>query len=451
MKKTNLLTGTLTILAIAWLALPIIHSARRLCPVRPTGVGEAQAITAWARKYGVSCTVCHTAGYKLTGPGQKFLRAGHKMPGDASMTDAKLTDYLAVTGKLRSAAKYSKVAEQDKADVIKTGSGFQAHAFSIYTGGPLDKGFSYFGEMYLSENESVSESPTKLADEQNSLQGNWARSKLAEMYLQYHHAFNDDAFVSARMGRIMSSLVHLHGGGARLEYSRPLPFMSSVGDNPYRTYNRQYGWALGSAYKDLFLELGLVNGTGKNENAVELDTEHHKDVFATMDYSLDSNGSMIGAYFYKGYYPLHWLAKAQGGDRFYQYGLLGNYTFNGSVNGALVGSLLWGNDRFTPTGSTAEMNHRSLTYYAEAQAHFKDGDIAPYVKWEYFDKDTALPDNEKFGPALGMHYKPFDHGRFVLEYSRYLTRGNTVPANPNTGKKKDTINQDLTLELQFMF
>lgn len=426
----------LAALALGWMMAP---------------VPEAHAITAWARKYGVSCNTCHAAGYKLTGAGQKFLRAGHKMPGDVSMKDAKMTDYLAITAKLRSSATSSKVEEQGKADVTKTGNGFQAHALSLYTGGPLDKGFSYFGEMYLSENEGVSADPAKLADEKNSLQGSWARSKLAELYLQYHHNFNEDAFVSARMGRIMSSLVHLHGGGARLEYSRPLPFTTTVGSNPYRTFNRQYGWAMGSGYKDAFLELGVVNGTGKVENAVELDTDHHKDVFATLDYSLDSNGSMIGAYFYKGYYPLHWLAKAQGGDRFYQYGLLGNWTKSGPVGGALVGSFLLGNDRFTPTAETQEKNHHSLTYYVEAQAHFNDGNIAPYVKWEYFDQDRALPDNEKFGPAIGVHYKPFDHGRFVLEYARYLSRGNTVPANPNIGKKKDTTTQDLTLELQFMF
>lgn len=437
MNARRFITKVLAALAVGWLLAP---------------VPEAHAITAWARKYGVSCNTCHTAGYKLTGMGQKFLRAGHKMPGDVSMKDAKMTDYLALTGKLRTTATYAKVSEATKQDVIKTGNGFQAHAFSLYTGGPLDKGFSYFGEIYLSENEAVSADPAKLADEKNSLQGNWARSKLAEFYLQYHKYFGDDAFISARMGRIMSSLVHLHGGGARLEYSRPLPFTSTQGDNPYRTYNRQYGWALGAGLKDVFLELGLVNGTGKVENAVELDTDHHKDVYATLDYSLDANGSMIGGYFYKGYYPLHWMGKAQGGDRFYQYGLLGNYTLkSGPVGGALVGSLLWGNDRFTPTGSTQEMNHRSLTYYVEAQAHFKDGDIAPYAKWEYFDKDTSLPDNEKFGPAFGVHYKPFDHGRFVLEYSRYLSRANTVPAAPNTGHKKDTISQDLTLELQFMF
>lgn len=440
MKTIKLLGGTLVVLAVSWM----------IAPVR-----DANAITAFARKYGVSCNVCHVAGYKLTATGQKFLRGGHKMPGaPAEEKDVKLGDYLALTAKLRSQATGSKVVEQDKEDVKKSGTNFQAHALSLYSGGPLDKGFSYFAEYYLSENESVSADPAKLVDEKNSLQGNWARSKLAEMYLQYHKYFADDVFVSARMGRIMSSLVHLHGGGARLEYSRPLAFNTTLGDNPYKTYNRQYGWSAAGAYKDLFVEAGLVNGTGKFENAVELDTEQHKDVFLTADYTLDSNGSMIGAYWYKGYYPLHWIAKAKGGDRFYQYGLMGNWTFKpGPVGGSLIGSVLWGNDRFTPTGATQtqEMSHQSLGYYVEAQAHLMDDVLAPYFRWDYINTDRAR-NGEKFGPVLGLNWKPMDHGRFVLEYSRYLSRGvSASPTPPIQGKKKDTQSYDLTLELQYMF
>lgn len=429
MKASRLMTRILAVLALGWLVVP---------------APEAHAITAWARKYGMSCTGCHSTGYKLNGTGQKFLRDGHKM-GEADMKGANMSDYLSVTGKLRSTAKYTKTVQGANAiDKKEPKNGFQAHALSLYTGGPLDSGFSYFAEFYLSENESKSDSVSNLNNETTvSDQGNWARSKLAEMYLQYHKNFGEDAFVSARMGRIMSSLVHFHGGGARLEYSRPLSFTTNVGNNPYRAFNRQYGWSVASGYKDLYAEFGLVNGTGKNENAVEVETDSKKDFFATLDYRFDMNGSMLGAYLYKGYYPLHWFAKAAGGDRFYQYGLLGNYTAKfDKVGGALIGSMLWGNDRYVPTGGVAEMNHRSMTYYVEAQGHFKDGNIAPYAKWEYFDTDTARPDDEKFGPAVGLHLKPFDHGRFVLEYSRYLQRVST---------RKDVTSHDLTLELQFMF
>ncbi|MBI5202993.1 MAG: hypothetical protein HY925_15485 [Elusimicrobia bacterium] len=435
MKTMKLLARAALVAVAAWSLMP----------------ADAHAITAWARKYGVSCNVCHVAGYKLTATGQKFLRGGHRMPGSPAEVDTKsvkLAEYTAITMKLRSSATGSKVVEQDKEDVKKSGTSFQAHALSLYSGGPLDKGFSYFAEYYLSENESVSADPAKLVDEKNSLEGNWARSKLAEAYLQYHKYWGDDVFWTARMGRIMSSLVHLHGGGARLEYSRPLPFNTNAGDNPYKAYNRQYGWATGLNVKDAFFEAGIVNGTGKVENAVELDADHHKDVFVTADYTLDDNGSMLGAYWYKGYYPLHWIGKAQGGDRFYQYGLMGNWQFKGPMPGAFVGSVLLGNDRFTPTGKTDEMNHQTLGYYVEAQAHFKDGDIAPYARWEYFNKDKANQ-GEKFGPALGINWKPMDHGRFVLEYSRYLTRGGGTPGSAT--KKKDTISHDATLELQFMF
>jgi len=36
---------------------------------------DAHAIAAWARKYGVDCKSCHTAGFKLSAMGQDFLRS----------------------------------------------------------------------------------------------------------------------------------------------------------------------------------------------------------------------------------------------------------------------------------------------------------------------------------------------------------------------------------------
>src|SRR3989338_7519828 len=105
---------------------------------------SSHAIAAWARKYGVSCNVCHTAGYKLTGAGQKFLRGGHQMSG-ADQKEANLSEYLSATMKLRnwqSNTNTETLATGVKAKVIR--NSFEAHALSLYMGGPLDNGFSSF-------------------------------------------------------------------------------------------------------------------------------------------------------------------------------------------------------------------------------------------------------------------------------------------------------------------
>ena len=51
-----------------------------------------------------------------------------------------LSDYASFTGKVRFNAEDKKI------------SSFEQHAFSLYTGGALGSGFSYFAEMYFHEN-----------------------------------------------------------------------------------------------------------------------------------------------------------------------------------------------------------------------------------------------------------------------------------------------------------
>ncbi|MBI4424879.1 MAG: hypothetical protein HY554_14195 [Elusimicrobia bacterium] len=406
------------------------------------GVNDAQAITAWARKYGVSCNVCHVNGYKLTAAGQKFLRGGHQMPGGETGKEANLSDYLAMTAKIRTWGTTTVTHESGKDDVRAAKSSFEMHALSLYSGGPLSNGFSYFSEFYLHENEKKF---TASASEANvSDMGDWGRSKLAEAFLQYDYKVNENAGVFGRAGRIMPWLIHLHGGGARLEYARGLPLQSTFGDNPYRPFARQYGVSFGGSYKDLFAEMGVVNGTGKLENAHEVDTDPHKDVYGTLDYTLDSNGSMLGVYYYRGSYPLHFFGKAKGRDLFYQAGLMGNYTFDVTEKhgGALIGMYLFGNNRYRATTAVTEEDHRSATYSLQAQGHLWGDKIGPYFRWEHFDPDKAKTDNETYGPVLGLNWKPFDHGRFVFEYSKYTKR---------VSQTKRTYDRAGTLEMQYMF
>jgi len=399
---------------------------------------ESQAISAWGRKYGVGCNVCHIAGYKLTYAGQQFLRHGHQMPG-AESKEANMSDYFSLTMKIRYWDKNKTVQQSGLADAIETRNSFEAHALSIYSGGPLDSGFSYFTEMYLHENER--KNPGENTESTESDMGDWARSKLAEAYLQYGNE-RDDLYFTARAGRIMPWLIHLHGGGARLEYSRPLPLTETVGSNPYRPFSRQFGAGVGVGFKEAFFEAGVVNGTGKYENTVEIGTDTYKDIYASLDYSIGDNGSMVGVYYYNGQFPLH-LLKTKGGenaDKFNQTGVMGQCVIK---QGALIGAYFSGSDEYTPTGGTSNVTYKSQSYYAEIQGYFMDSSLSPYFRWEFFDPDTDRSDSsEKSGPVLGIHWKPFDHGRFVLEASNYTTNDSSI---------KKTINRDITLEMQFMF
>jgi hypothetical protein len=61
----------------AWLLPPLVHHWRHLCPVKPDGVAESYAVPAFARKYGVSCSQCHTAWPDLNAYGRWFKIQGY--------------------------------------------------------------------------------------------------------------------------------------------------------------------------------------------------------------------------------------------------------------------------------------------------------------------------------------------------------------------------------------
>ncbi len=61
----------------AWLLPPMVHHWRHLCPVKPDGIAESYAVPAFARKYGVSCSQCHTAWPDLNAYGRWFKIQGY--------------------------------------------------------------------------------------------------------------------------------------------------------------------------------------------------------------------------------------------------------------------------------------------------------------------------------------------------------------------------------------
>ena len=405
---------------------------------------ESWAITAWARKYGVSCNVCHVNGYKLTRAGQQFLRRGHAMSGTEK--ELNLSDYLAITAKIRAWSDTTRVDEKGKPATNTNKNSFEMHALSLYSGGPLDKGFSYFAEMYLHENEK--KTPATSDETTDSDMGDWGRSKLAEAYLQWNSAGEGNYFTT-RFGRVAPSLLHFHNAGARLAYSRPTAISTSFGDNPYRPFSRQFGATAGVGVKDAFFEAGIVNGTGKYENTVELGDDTEKDIWVTGDYSLGDQGSMLGLSYYKGKFPLNKLKtpKGAGWDDFYSLGAVGNYTL---PKGAVIASYYFQEGGYRKVGGTSDTTYGASTMFLELQGYLKGDLLGPYTRYELVNYDPdrgALNDKTATAVAsFGINWKPFTFGRFVLEYNNVLTHQDTAATT-----YKDTKQNAVTLEAQFMF
>ena len=241
---------------------------------------NAEAIPAWAKKYGTDCSMCHRVGQSTLNPvGQDFLRRGHRMKDDEVVTE--LDKLFSLNTKLR-------VRDSNAPSYNST---FEVHAFSIYTGGMLSDHFSYFTEMYLYENTGKNSGPADSA----------YHSKLADAYLMYTSHPKSDTFTSFRVGQMNSSQMQLFWGvGPRYTETRNyLVNNSAVSPNGYKPFMRNFGAEVAQTVGGFHGALGVLNGTGASFSS-SVDNNESKDLYATIDYSLGSEGSAIGVYGYKG-------------------------------------------------------------------------------------------------------------------------------------------------------
>jgi hypothetical protein len=413
--------------------LAIAAAAALFASIRP-----ALAIPAWTRKYNVDCGSCHVAGFKLSRMGQDFLRSGHQMAG---WEESKSIDgHVSVAQKSRFNWAKTQVDGETKPG-SKTNS-FEQHALSLYMGGPLEKNWAYFAELYWHENSGATSGSSDLND--------YGRSKLADAYLQYFHRTADDVYTSARFGQFSPLLLHLHGVGARLSQDRPYVINSgTIGDNPYKGFVRQYGLELSQYYRGFNVAAAVMNGTGaKLFNRVDNDLK--KDVYATADYTFDDQGSILGVYGYMGHYPLRTdnAVKYAGYDDFNQLGVLGNFT---RKEGALVGALFTGNNEYSLTNEVAapadtadtKIEQKSLGYYAELQIYGLHANVQPFIRYDFWDPDTDVDDNEVSGPLFGINWRALDWGRLVVHYQILKTeKGNSA---------LDETRHSVTFEANFMY
>jgi hypothetical protein len=401
-------------------------------------VQPAAAIPAWTRKYGMDCSSCHAAGFKLNRFGQDFLRSGHQLANWEEKQD--------IGGHLSVAQKSRFNWSQTMVDgAVKPGSkvnSFEQHALSLYMGGPLQEEWSYFAELYWHENSGSTSGSSDLND--------YGRSKLADAYVHYVHHEAEAKYTSVRFGQFSPFLLHLHGVGARLSQDRAYVVNSgTVGDNPYKPFMRQYGLEVSQYVQGFTATAAIMNGTGaKLFNRVDNDLK--KDVYGTFDYSIDDFGSMLGVYGYSGHYPLSVDAPKTyvGYDDFNQLGVLGNFT---RKQGALVGALFTGVNKFSLTNEVAApadtantaVDRKSMGYYAEVQLYMLHPRVQPYVRWDFWDPNTDVDDNEVLGPMVGVSWRALDNGRLVAQYSALKTKKGSSTL--------DETKQAVTFELNFMF
>lgn len=365
----------------------------------------AHAVPAWGRRTGADCSSCHWGLNKLNHTGRMFLLRGHRMPDEEGIGNEgyNLTEYTSWASKVRF------VADKDADPSTK----FDVEALSIYSGGPIDKNFSYFFEYYMHERAG-------------DAAGAGSRSKLADAYLFYNSDAAADTFYWVRAGQIYPYLIYYYGSGGRLSISRNEAINRRPGGgNDYTPRDRAYGVSAGYVYEgNLLAEVGIVNSGGGNATPNIAETNNFKDVYATVEYVLDESGTGIGVYGYSGKF------KTAGGpeDKFDRVGVFANYTTPQYTISA--GALSGKHD--------LPASRRVRTWFAELGYNFTNTTLG-WVRYDHFYRDIAADaENRLVGLSVGVSHRLNSVGRLVVEYRNRKYSG------------KSDVN-DLTVELNWLF
>ncbi len=117
-----------------------------------TTIRDSEAIPAWARKYGVDCSMCHYAAVpRLNSFGQKFRWAGYRMPDEFGKEQdvTRVGDFFAT----RVRARFEYENPEEKIERTE----FTLHDATIFYAGPFTKNFSGFVEAEFEPEDGSTE------------------------------------------------------------------------------------------------------------------------------------------------------------------------------------------------------------------------------------------------------------------------------------------------------
>ena len=301
-----LASAVVGVLAVSWVLPPAVHRARRLCPVRQDGVPEAGAYAAFARRYGVDCSVCHISYPQLSEVGAKFRMAGYRMP-DEIGNEAKWSNWGDNTS--------VKLTETYKLSASVTGTGAAPETNGFSSGGvqwyPIEGAFG----KYVSVNDEVdftaAGTPTSIATN-NSNGKNSVVGKAGAMTMNNAHMIatlpvTSDSFVTVRAGLMDAfngyGASDSRGVGALSPTFKPTPSQFQPGGGASYTYNgfapNGEGVELGFNWKDTHVSAQVTNGfNSSTNNGVQGEDNRYKDYSVFVNQFIGE--SAIAAHFYSG-------------------------------------------------------------------------------------------------------------------------------------------------------
>lgn len=347
----------------------IFVSVTALLTVVLFGGSEAWAIPAWARKYGVSCNVCHRPNVpRLNEYGHQFRKLGYRVPEEAGhpVEYKEIGNYLAMRGRMR-------YDYEDFESGRKT-NGFRWNDATLFYAGPVTPNLSGFFELEVNESNEL------------------------EPLGQFSWLFGGpDRYAQIRLGQ-MHTLSRVGWAG----FDRPSGISTTdvIGSTLTRS---AVPFTLSKDQRALELTVGLnrntrliaqvsngLNTSGSGTTGTR-DNDANKDVLLAYEQMLGTHGSGVTAFGYRGTWHQAVGTVVNGTALldddaytkfdFYRYGLTGSWVFN---------TPYWANHE-------SEMQGGAVFAHDTAPSHYPGGKADADGQGYFVGLEQYLKDASAFG------------------------------------------------------
>ncbi len=378
-----------------------------------SGSQSANALPAFARKYGLRCSACHESWPMLNYFGQKFKDNGYQLMNDKDAPIWQNPGYWPVTMRMTPMwhrVSTGKVAvDQGNGITRVTSSGFDLSGLDFHTGGTLEKNFSFY-LLPSSDNAASFHFETVMARLDNVFGSPWINVKLGKFEL--------DNLLSEK--RILT----LTGNGGIYQLYHFIP----VGDG------------------------NIFGQIGDNQLGVELMGHSYNDrtrYSASLLSSSDGTpGLVYGANSYTGFFTFSQAFDAgkMGVDRIGAYAMIGQapttWLTSGGPNGPVAGSGV-GNKSFHREGIIGQFyfgqrfDLQVVTQHGWDNAWFGQGygDLPDLLNGQNNTPPAALPAGSQAptwnGVLFEPHYIYSPQLVFIGRYETIRMSRQATPTNPS--------------------
>jgi len=449
----------------AW-SLTLITLALFLVSTSP----RAQAIPAFARKYGLPCSACHEAWPKLNNFGQVFKDNGYQLGNDKDAPIFHEPAYWPVS--FRITPNWHR-ENSDKMQVDQTASGVQGittHGFDlsgldILAAGTLNKNISFL-LVPSADSTGAFHFESAWVRFDNLLKTSWLNVKMGKIEL-------DNVFSEKRNLTLSNT-----GGPYQIYHYQPLTSVSAQ-TSPFGIGDNQIGLEVMGHSKNSYTRYS-VSVLSSNDGNVGLPTSNSYDVFLAGSQAFEVGGlglQRVGGFAYFGRLPTYFLnsggepiaGAGQGNKPFQRIGFYGMWYLKKLDITTMFTHA--SEDKYLATGAATDGSvplpagaRDAVWNGALIETHFTVNPRFIIVnRYEAIRmSQQSLPDDPTTNPSnlgdvdaltFGARFYPFMHSRdgFAIhpEYSILRTRG--AFTDPNDGSLKDLTTSSLFLGFDFIF